>query len=191
MVRGSPPAADPPPSANRQPARELRPGPRERSGRPVSPLISFRRRASPIRAQADLPALGLLAAAAGLAVSLAVRKKQQEKKGPSLYEVQEGDTLCSIAACLNTSPKRIVELNTDIITNPNFIYPVRHPGCGCGGGRVAAGRLPQARLTGSALARVRRARGCGSEREKRNPSRGGRRRGTTPAAADLIDSFFD
>lgn len=54
-----------------------------------------------------------------------MRKKEIAKSGPSLYEVQEGDTLCSIAACLNTSPKKIMELNTDIITNPNYIYPVR------------------------------------------------------------------
>lgn len=69
----------------------------------------------------DLPALGLLAAAAGLMLSLASKQRK-----PKLYEVQEGDTLCSIAACLNTSARRLYDANKDRIADPNVIYPGAH-----------------------------------------------------------------
>ena len=39
------------------------------------------------------------------------------------YEVQEGDTLCTIGACFNRTTDDLYEQNQIIIADPNLIFP--------------------------------------------------------------------
>eukprot|EP01023_Acetabularia_acetabulum_P031374 TRINITY_DN29491_c0_g1_i3.p2 TRINITY_DN29491_c0_g1~~TRINITY_DN29491_c0_g1_i3.p2 ORF type:complete len:217 (-),score=31.75 TRINITY_DN29491_c0_g1_i3:205-771(-) len=60
--------------------------------------------------------------AIGLGVLFGALAYLQSKK-PRFYEVQEGDTLCSIGICFNRNYRNIADENTDIIEDPNVIYP--------------------------------------------------------------------
>eukprot|EP00227_Mantoniella_beaufortii_P009551 CAMPEP_0197596126 /NCGR_PEP_ID=MMETSP1326-20131121/24387_1 /TAXON_ID=1155430 /ORGANISM="Genus nov. species nov., Strain RCC2288" /LENGTH=55 /DNA_ID=CAMNT_0043162575 /DNA_START=1 /DNA_END=168 /DNA_ORIENTATION=+ len=43
--------------------------------------------------------------------------------GSRYYEVQEGDSLCTIAGCYNTNWADLMDKNAETIENPNVIFP--------------------------------------------------------------------
>ena len=63
---------------------------------------------------------GMLAAAAGIFL---VGNFSRLRGPPLYYEVQEGDSLCTIAGCYNKDWSELVEHNVDTIHDPNVIYP--------------------------------------------------------------------
>ncbi|XRA99462.1 LysM domain-containing protein [Pycnococcus provasolii] len=46
-----------------------------------------------------------------------------QTRRPKYYEVQEGDTLCTIGACFNRTTDDLYEQNQIIIADPNLIFP--------------------------------------------------------------------
>lgn len=63
---------------------------------------------------------GLLAAAAGIFL---VGNFSKIRGPPRYYEVQEGDSLCTIAGCYNKEWSELLDKNADTIVDPNVIYP--------------------------------------------------------------------
>jgi len=78
-----------------------------------------------VRARATSAKRGLrlpfpLAAAAGLALTALALLSHRK---PVYYEVQEGDTLCTISECYNRDFRDLYLENRQVIDNPNLIYP--------------------------------------------------------------------
>ena len=63
---------------------------------------------------------GLLVAAAGIFIAGNFSKIRGP---PQFYEVQEGDSLCTIAGCYNKDWTELLDKNADTIEDPNVIYP--------------------------------------------------------------------
>ena len=63
---------------------------------------------------------GLLVAAAGIFV---VGNFSKIRGPPQFYEVQEGDSLCTIAECYNKDWTELLDKNANAIEDPNVIYP--------------------------------------------------------------------
>lgn len=63
---------------------------------------------------------GMLVAAAGIFL---VGNFSKIRGPPQYYEVQEGDSLCTIAGCYNKEWSELLDKNADTIVDPNVIYP--------------------------------------------------------------------
>lgn len=68
----------------------------------------------------ELSPCGMLAAAAGIFL---VGNFSKIRGPPQYYEVQEGDSLCTIAGCYNKEWSELLDKNADTIDDPNVIYP--------------------------------------------------------------------
>lgn len=68
----------------------------------------------------ELSPAGMLAAATGIFIA---GNFSRLRGPPQYYEVQEGDSLCTIAGCYQKDWTELLDKNSDTITDPNIIYP--------------------------------------------------------------------